>query len=360
MTLTTTTQIEGPVNFQFQVALLRNAKALAPYFEGTEPAEIMQMGGTFSAKWRRIENLTPTTTPLAELTGAVSFPTRTATQPTVTDITATVQKFGNFFHLNEEVDVVNFNGQAQKLSEVLGINAGQSLNRLQRNEMEDNSVAIFGGLGTGGTATAVAGAGITESDIAATVNSLNNQDALKFTPMTEGNRNINTTPIRMSYWGITHVDTEEDLRQLTNFVAVERYANQTETAPGEIGHVGGVRWIATTEASIDADSGATITGTSTGAGRTSAGTSYDVYNSVIYGRDAVGSLGFGFNHIKSTYQAGDKLPGVMMIAKARGSAGAADPLDELASLGWRSWHAAQILNSNWIRVVRHTSSKLAA
>jgi N4-gp56 family major capsid protein len=360
MTLTTTTQIEGPVNFQFQVALLRNAKALCPYFEGTEPAEVTQNGGTFSAKWRRIENLTPTTTPLAELTGAVTFPTRTATQPTVTDITATVQKFGNFFHLNEEVDVVNFNGQTQKLAEVLGINAGQSLNRLQRNEMEDNAVAIFGGLGTGGTATSVAGAGITESDIAATVNSLNNQDALKFTPRTEGSRNINTTPIRMSYWGITHVDSEEDIRQLTNFVAVERYAGQTQTAPGEIGHVGGVRWIATTEASIDADSGATITGTATGAGRSSAGTSYDVYNSVIYGRDAVGSLGFGERHIKSTYMAGDRLPAVMMITTAKGSAGSADPLRELSSMGWKSWHAAQILNANWIRVVRHTSSKLAA
>ena len=360
MTLTTTTTIEGPVNFQFQVMLLRNAKALCPYFEGTEPAELMQHQGTFSAKWRRIENLTPTTTPLAELTGAVTFPTRTATQPTITDITATVQKFGNFFHLNEEVDVVNFNGQTAKLAEVLGINAGRSLNRLQRNEMEDNAVAIFSGLGTGGTATSVAGAGVTQSDIQTTVNSLNNQDAMRFTPMTEGSRNINTTPVRSSYIGICHVDTEEDMRSATNFVPVEQYGSQVQTFAGEIGIRGGVRWISTTEASIDADSGATITGTSTAAGRSTSGTSYDVYNSVVYGMDAVGSLGWGLEHVQSIYKAGDRLPAVMMITKERGSAGAADPLNELSSMGWKSWHAAQILNANWIRVIRHTSSKLAA
>ena len=81
MALTTTTTIAGPVNVVFQVNLLRNAKALAPYFMGTTPAEIAEHSGTFTAKWRRIENLTPVTTALAELTGSVSFPTRTAVQP---------------------------------------------------------------------------------------------------------------------------------------------------------------------------------------------------------------------------------------------------------------------------------------
>lgn len=358
MPLTTTTEIAGPVNRIFQVSLLRNAKALAPYFEGTVPAEIAEHRGTFTALWRRIENLTPTTTPLAELTGSVSFPTRTADQPSVTDVTATVQKFGNFIYLNEEVDLVNFNGQAQKLSELMGMNAGQSLNRLQRNVMEDNSTAVFGGAAT--TATGVAGAGVTNSDITVANNALNRQDAMKFTSMTEGSRSIGTQPIRNAYWGICHVDVEEDIRLLSGFNAVETYSGQTETAPGEFGTVGGVRWISTTEASVDADSGATITGTATAAGRSTSGTSYDVYNSMVYGMDAYGSVGFGFNHIQSIYRVGDRLPGVLMISKPRGSAGSADPLNEVSSLGWKSWHTAVVLNGNWGRVIRHTASKLEA
>lgn len=358
MSITTTTEISAPVNNIFQVNLLRNAKALCPYFTGTVPAEVAQNQGTFTARWRRIENLTPTTTPLAELTGSLSFPTRTSDRASITDITATVQKFGNFIFLNEEVDLVNFNGQAEKLSEVLGINAGQSLNRLQRNVMEDNSTAIFGGAAT--TATGVAGAGITVSDIAFTVNALHNENALKFTAMTGGSQNIGTSPIRASFWGICHVDTEEDIRQLTGFNSVETYMNQTQTVEGEFGHVGGVRWVSTTEASIDADSGATVTGTATAAGRSTSGTSYDVYNSLIYGMDAAGSVGFGMEHVRTIYRAGDTLPAVMMIAKPKGSAGTADPLDEMASMGWKSWHAGVILNSNWIRVLRHTTAKLQA
>ena len=86
MALTTTTEIAGPVNVVFQVNLLRNAKAVAPYFMGTTPAQVSEHSGTFTAKWRRIENLTPVTVPLAELTGPVAFPTRTGIQPTVTDV----------------------------------------------------------------------------------------------------------------------------------------------------------------------------------------------------------------------------------------------------------------------------------
>lgn len=359
MAITTTTEIAGPVNVKFQMALLRNAKARCPYFVGTNAAEIAEHQGTFTAKWRRIENLTPTTTALSELTGSLSFPTRTGVQPSVTDLTATVSKYGNFIYLNEEVDLVNFNGQGLKLAEILGINAGQSLNRLQRNVVEDNATAIFGGAAT--TATGVAGAGITLSDITVAVNALNRQDALLFTPMTTGSQNTNTTPIRPSYWGICHVDAEEDIRLLTGFTPVEQYAGQTEIANGEFGTIGGVRFIATTESSIDTTAGESITGTSTAAGRTTgSATQYDVYNTVIMGMDAVGSVGFGFNHIRRIYMAGDRLPGVMMINHARGSAGSADPLNEISTMGWKSWHAGLVLNSNWVRVVRHTASKLEA
>lgn len=356
MPLTTTSNISAPVNVDFQMALLRNAKALCPYFTGSSPATIAEHSGTFTAKWRRIENLTPTTTPLAELTGSLAFPTRTAVQPTTTDITATVQKFGNFIYLNEEVDLVNFNQQTLKLAEILGINAGRSLNRLQRDVMEDNATAIFGGAAT--TATGVAGAGITRADVTVAGNALNRQDAMHFTAMTLGSTNIGTSPIRPAYWGFCHVDTEEDIRGLSGFVAVEDYGSQTVTVPGEIGVVGNVRFVASTEATIDADSGATITGTATVAGRSTSGTSYDIYNTVIIGMDAVGSVGFGMGHVKETYRAGDRLPGIMMINHERGQAGAADPFNEVSSMAWKSWHAGAILNSNWCRVVRHTTSKL--
>ena len=361
MTLTTTTELSAPVNVVFQTTLLRNAKARCPYFTGSVPAELAEHQGTFTAKWRRIENLTVPSSALSELTGGLSFPTRVGVQPSVTDVTATVSKFGNFIYLTEEADLVNFSSQTDKLVEVLGINAGQALNRQQRNILEDNATAVLPAGAT--TATNISGgstasSNIKSSDIAVVVNALNRNDAMMFTPQTTGSVNIGTSPIRAAYVGFCHVDTEEDIRAITGFTAVQNYLSQTEAWPGEIGNVGAVRFIASTEATIDTGTGTTGTGSSTSHGRAATSGRTDVYNTPIMGMDAVGSLGFGFQHVKTSYMAGDRLPGVQLISKPKGSAGAADPLNEISTLGWKSWQAGVILNSNWIRTIRHTVDRL--
>ena len=355
--LTTTTEIAGPVNVDFQIELLRNAKALCVYFAGSEPADIAEHSGTFTALWRRIENLTPTTTPLAELTGSVSFPTRTASQPTVTDVRATVQKFGDFIFLNEEVDLINFNGQTEKLMKVLGIQAGRSLNRLQRNVLEDNLTQVIAA-STGTSATDTTTNNLSISNMALVVNVLNNNVANRFTPQTTGAVQIGTAPIRSAFMGFIHHDVEEDVRLLTGFQAVETYANQTETSVGEIGIAGGVRWVSSPEASIDDAAGATVTASATGDGRSAGAVSYDLYNSVVIGEDCHGSLGLSAKHVKEIYRAGDNLPAIQVRNTAKGSAGSADPLAEVGTLGWKTWHAGVILDPAWGRVIRGTASRL--
>lgn len=361
MSITTQTEIAGPVNVVYQTALLRRAKMLLPHFVGSTPGTVGQHMGTFTVKWRRYEHLTPTTTPLAEITGSVAFPTRTAVTPTVTDLTATVQKYGQFMFLNEEVDLVNINRPMVELTEVLGEQAGRSLNRLQRNEIEDNSTQVFAGAATTATNVGLNSATgfITRSTLANTVNQLNRQDAMKFLAMTTGSTNIGTAPVRESYWGINHPDVTEDIRLLTGFQAVETYAGQTETAMGEYGHVGGIRFVESTESTIDAGSGASSTSSATSDGRATSNR-FDVYNTVVLGRDFHGSLGLDASHIKEIYRTGDKLPAVQMITHPRGSGGVADPLNEVSSVGWKSWHAAKILNPNWGRCIKSVASKLTA
>jgi len=354
MSVTTTTEIAGPVDVDFQLNLLRNAKSRAPYFTGSMPADISEHSGTFTAKWRRIENLTPTTTALAEITGSVSFPTRTAVQPSVTDYTATLSKYGNFMFLSEEVDLKNFSGQTNKLVEIMGINAGQSLNRLQRNQLEDNATAVFTGTAT--IATGVR-AGVDQTAMRSAVNDLHNNSAMKFTPRAFGSDRVGSTPVRDAFWGICHVDVEEDIRDATGFVSSETYGAHVALAKGEFGAANGIRWVSTEEASIDAGSGGTATSTTVvGTDFRSTSNSNDLYTSVVFGMDAHGSVGLGFEHVKEIYEAGDPLPGVQMISKAKGSAGTGDPLNEVASIGWKSWHAAVILNANWIRGIQSAAT----
>jgi N4-gp56 family major capsid protein len=351
--ITTTSQIAGPVNVVFQVTLLKNAHARCPYYVGTTPAAIEFNRGSFTAKWRRIENLTPVTAALSELTGNVAFPTRNAVQPSVTDVTKAVAKYGNYILLNEETDLVNFNGQADKLMEVLGINAGQSLNRIQRNEVEDNSTLVQSSGAANDPATTTA---LQLNDIRNVVNVLDRNSGTTFTAAALGDTKFNTAPVRASYWGICHSDVEWDIRGMAGFVDVVSYGGQTYTAPGEFGFAGGARWISTPEASIDADIGG---GNSALRGTTDPATNIDLYTSVVFGMNAVGSLGFGREHVKEIYSAGDKLPAVITIKKDFGSSGVADPFDELSSLGWKSWAGGKILNSDWIRGIRSGATALS-
>jgi len=351
-TLSTTTQAPGPVNVVFQKSLLVNAKARCPYFIGSQPASIAEHSGTFTAKWRRYENLTPVTTPLAELTGTLTSPTaRDSTSISVTDLTQNVAKYGNLLLLNEEVDLINMNGQALKLSEIMGINAGESLNQLQRNELEDNATQSY----TNGASDAAVNTNMTSTIVRKVVNELQVAKAMHWTPMSKGETSIGTAPIRNAFWGICHYDVEEDIRQLSNFRAVETYANQTATENGEFGILNGVRFISTSEGSIDINAGTT----GGDAGRADgAGVGADLYSTVIFGKEAVGSLGLSSKHIKETYMSGDKLPAVEMIAHGKGQSGVADAYNEISSLAWKSFHGAKILNSAWIRTIRSSASVL--
>jgi N4-gp56 family major capsid protein len=361
MSLTTTTEITAPVNVVFQAEFLKRAESLCPFFKGSKAASISEHAGTFTAKWRRMANLTPVTTALTELAGPVAFPTRTGSRPSISDITATVSKYGDFVYLNEEVDLMNYSNTVSEILAVLSTQAGQSLNRLQRNILEDNLTAILTGSATTATGLnggSTASATIKRTDIQNVVNALQRNEAMKFMPEGHGSQNVGSTPIRPSYWAFAHVDTEEDLRALTGFNSVETYAGYTETAMGEFGHMGGVRFISTNESSIDAGTGMTTTGSATSHGRAATQGRVDVYNTVVIGQDCHGSVGFGFDHIKETYRSGEDLPGVQIIKHGRGSAGVGDPLNELSSLGWKTWHTGTILNSNWGRVIRHTVARL--
>lgn len=351
MTITTTTQISGPVDVIFQQILLRNAKALCPYFVGSTPAEIMQNNGSFTAKWRRIENLTPTTTALTALSGVESYPFRTGTAASVTDYTATIQKYGQVYALNEEVNLINYNGMTAKLVETLAISAGQSLDRLQRNEVEDNSTTVYAT--SGATADSGVTDPITSNSIRYVVNTLQRNEARMFTPETSGSGNYNTTPIRRAFWGVCHYDVEMDVRNLSGFIPAEKYAMSTETSPGEFGMVDAVRFVSSSEGSIDTNSGGTP-----GNLRSTSGSAANLYSVVILGQDAHGSVSLDTTLTKRIYEAGDKLPGIILINHAAGSSGSMDPLNELNTLAWKAWHAAEILNANWIYHIRCGATKL--
>src|SRR3954469_11734123 len=94
----TDVEVQKPVNAVFEQQFLRRAQQNCPYFAGTVPGSLMKQGGSATIKWRRIEQLTPSTTALSELTTTATYMMgRSADVPSFTDVTATVAKYGQFF-----------------------------------------------------------------------------------------------------------------------------------------------------------------------------------------------------------------------------------------------------------------------
>ena len=356
--------VQGPVNFVLMEELLSAARKRLPYFNGTLPGKLEKAQGSASVKWRRIENLTAVTTALGE--GAESVTPafgngRDSVRPTITDITTAIQKFGNAITLSEEIDLFNVNSNSVALMDTLGANAGESLNTLMRDAYVNGTSTIVRNTpnGNAGSAAAATYSSVANSialnDIKNVVNQLNRNSAMKFTPAGFGSVNVGTQPIRQSYYGICHVDVEEDIRGLTGFIPVEQYGGYTETEPGEFGAVGGVRWCSTEIAPVISD-GSTESAVATSYQGSSA-ILHHVYRSFIYGREAVGSVGLGEQHAKEIYMMYDRVPTVELIYHKPGTSGVADPFNERGSLAWKAWFAGKVLNANWVGLVNSLAGR---
>lgn len=350
----TSTYLTLPVNVIFQQTYLRNAMPRCPYFLGTVQGEVQKNRGTATVSWNRIENVTPNTTALTQVSTASYMQGRTPNTLSITAYTATVSKYGDFLIMNEEADVLNFNTQMDKIMQVMGIAYGRASNMLQRNIAEDNLTLVYADGAANDAATTTK---INIGAIRKVVNTLNKNSALTFSPMSTGSTTVGSTPILPGYIGLTHPDVAVDLSLMGGFKGVETYAGQTNTYPGEFGllQVAGqsVRFISSEDATVDADSGS---GTITGVNGTSA---VDLYTTVIYGQDCIGSVGLGTMWPDGSYKSGDSLGPVEIIAKALGSGGSSDPLNEIATVGYKFWHTGKVLNPNWGRGIRTGATSLS-
>lgn len=345
------------VNFQLMRGLLSAARRRFPFYNGTLPGQLDKNGSTTSVKWERIDNLAAQTTTLGEISGtAAAFFGRDAVTPTVTNVTTTTAKKGNAMILTEEVDLFQMNMRAMKYMDVLGENAGMSLNLLMETVFAAaTNIRYSTGAVGGGTALTNVNSTISLGDIKYAVNQLNRNSAQTFTTPGMGSTTIGTAPVRAAYYGICHDDVQEDIRALQGFQDVITYQGFTETLPFEFGHVGGVRWCSTEIIPI-----ATSAGTATSSGvRGASANLNDVYSSYVYGKEFIGSVGLGMNFGTNATKGYDpkKPTGVELIYKPTGTVGT-DLYNEVCSLAWKSWWAAQILNQNWGVRIRSCASKL--
>ncbi len=357
LTVSDTTVLTKPVNAVFEQTFLRRAQQNCPYFMGTKPATLVKNGGTATLKWRRHEQATPTTTPLTEVSTAAYAQGRSSIAATITDVTGLAAKYGQFYILNEEVNVLDPSGTANDLAAVLGEAAGRSLNQLMRNKMEGSATLAYA---ANVASLAAVHAVVAAGDLNYMINVLTRNSARTFTAMTSGSQNIGTAPILPSYWAICHPDVAYDVAGVTGFTSVEKYGQQTATVPGEFGTYSragrGLRFVMSEDAAVTADAGAALSAADL---RSTSASSADTYSIVIYGQDAFGSIGLGDQFSDGVYRAGDNTGGWQIITKSAASGGTSDPFEEINTIAWKSWFGAAVLNSGWSRSLQVCATNLA-
>jgi len=362
----TDTEVALPVDVSYNNLLLENARPLAPYFVGTTAGTLQEHAGTATMKWRRFSTdadpaatggaqISPTTTALSELQTTASYlQGRSASTVSYTDYTESVAKYGQYYILNEEVDVFNPNGTTAGIVRSLAISAGRSLNQLQR-EIVDAGADIRFANDVANDAAVVAS--ISTADINYCVNTMMVNSAMPFSPMSTGSDRVGSSPMLPGFWGVCHPHVAYDISQLTGFKSVETYAGNVDTVPGEFGSYGvagaTVRFIQTPDADVTINLGG-----APGSNRSGNGTDTDLYNVSIWGEHAIGSVGLGQSYGDGIYRPGENNPNpIELIAHGRGDVGG-DPFNEISTLAWKAWHAGKIVNPNWTQTIRCASFDL--
>ena len=219
----------------------------------------------------------------------------------VSAITATVAQYGGWIQLPDMLLLTAIDNNMVQATELLGDQAGRTLDTVTREVLNGGTNVQYYDGSVASRSALTAQNKLTVDCIFRAVRFLKSQNA---------------KPIDGSFVGIIHPDVAYDLMRSDEWIDLQKYtSNVGHVYNGEIGKVGGVRFVETTEAKIFAKGGAE---------------SVDVYSTLILGSNAYGVTevtGGGLQH----------------IVKQLGSSGTADPLNQRASVGWKAVKTAERL-----------------
>lgn len=239
--------------------------------------------------FRKFNSLAAATTALTEGT------TPDGKSLNITTVTATAGQYGDFVQLSDKLDMVGIDPVVSETSAVLGEQAGLTIDTVVRDKVVSGTNVQYAG-GKTSTDTLTATDVISYAEIKKAVRTL---------------RKANAKPVQGGYFiGIVDPATAYDLTNDTMWQDVSKYNGGENIMKGEIGKLGGVRFIETTNMP-----------TKTGA------SSAEVHVCMIIGADA-----YGVCDVE-----GASKPSI--IVKEAGSAGTADPLNQRSTVGWKTLFA---------------------
>lgn len=206
-------------------------------------------------------------------------------------VTTSIQQFGDYARCSDWLDMVHLDENITRRVQRFGDAGARSVDALVRDELATCTNVIYAG-GKTARAQLTAADKLTSKELRKAVRTLKKNLAEKFNGY---------------YVAIVGPDTVYDLQEDDAWVKVSEYQDKENIYTGEVGRLFGIRFVESTEAKIFEGAGAS---------------SADVASVIVLGRYA-----YGLTSLK-----GNK---PRVVVKTAGSAGTADPLDQISTVGWK-------------------------
>ena len=157
----------------------------------------------------------------------------------VTAVNATVAQYGNWIRLSDMLELTAIDRNVEQATKLLGAQAGRTLDTITREELNGGTNVIYAPKGDGGEV-------LSRKDITADC-SLNVDLFYKAAAQLEA---MNASPVDDSFVAIIHPYSAYDLMRSEEWIDCHKYAAPEYIYNGEIGKLGNIRFVKSTEAKI--------------------------------------------------------------------------------------------------------------
>jgi len=243
------------------------------------------------------------------------------------DVQVSLAQYGEVAVVTDVIEDTHEDPVLKDLTMMLGENIGRTKEALNYAVLRAGTNVFF----ANGAARNAVNTPISLAKQRAVTRALKAQKAMKITNVLDGSPNYRTKPVEAAFIAVGHTDLENDIRSMIGFVPVADYGKRQTICDYEIGSVEDVRYCLSPDLNSIINAGG-----AKGAMVSQAGVSADVYPVLFFGREAWGVVPLrGQGAVEPTViSAGTKTKD--------------DPLGQRGVAGWKTWHAALILNQLWM------------
>ena len=275
----------------YDMTLIDEAQANLVHDQFAQKRPIPKNGGK-KIEFRKFASLPKAMTPITE--GV----TPDGKKLSVTTLEAEVAQYGDYIVQSDVLELSAIDNTIVEATKILGRQAGLTLDTITRNVMQSGTNVFYAPKADG---TAVASRSDLDSTCKLTVDVVNRVVAFL--------KKNNAPKINGDYVAIIHPFVAYDLQSDERWIDAHKYAQPENIYQGELGKIGGVRFIESSEAKV--------------------------YAGGVFGCLFLADGAYGVTEITGG--------GLTTIIKQKGSAGTADPLDQRSSIGWKAIKTAEIL-----------------